>query len=530
MKLLKPLPVLAILLLCVTIYLLTMNRAPALSDPIKMVMQPGVYTSMSFDELKKVIPKKMEYVKEHSTFLEPYDAKKFELLGKDLAAITGEQAVFRMVALPNGQLNYYRIDPLKEAPVVYTSFQFEQGVIGWYWVYSTFVQEDGSTASYMFYICRLDLLAPDQRKEMNLPMGSATYYQVSMAVGKGDEWRYSPFKIFRGEYTIQSDSVFSFKALDMPAGEHCSFSTAQKGTLAIDANWKDDSARVQGFNMNMHSMRPPFFNAKDGCAPCSGGAGTMYLSYTQLIHDGTITLDDSTNTYENGVGWNDRQWMNGMISKPYMSLLSNTMKWSSDKPQVSGLGKYLWLNLHLKDSLQYMIYQFFPLNEKITTGFHFNSIQKRYGENGLEDNLGGDVEVLKTTIIDSTEYPIKYKIKTKDGTYILDAGKFSKSVSLDVTNNIHWDGSALVYDTLGNMVGTGFLEANQFADPTVYAKNELNALGLPVTKENLEMFGEESYPDKSKLLPSVITLVLAGILILVLLFIIYRSVVKRKAA
>jgi hypothetical protein len=211
-----------------------------------------------------------------------------------------------------------------------------------------------------------------------------------------------------------------------------------------------------------------------------------------------------------------------------MSLLANTMKWSSDKPQVSGLGKYLWLNLHLKDSLQYMIYQFFPLNENIKTGFHFNSVQKRYGENGLEDKLSGDVEVLKTTIIDSTEYPVKYKIKTQDGTYILDATKFSKSISIDVTNNIHWDGSAIVYDTLGNMVGTGFLEANQFADPTVYAKNELAALGLPVTKENLEMFGEETYPDKSKLLSSVIVLVVSVLVILALLFIIYRSVVKRK--
>jgi hypothetical protein len=526
MKSSRIVPVIIVIILIGIYYLLTMNTAPVLSDPHTMTMAPGKYESLPYDQYKKLIPAKVDYIKKHSTFLEPYDERKFDILLKDLDKITGEQAVLRMTAMPNTQLGYYRVDPLKGDPVTYTSYQFEQGLIGWFWVYATFLQPDGSTASYMFYICRLDMLSPAQRKELNLPMASTTYYQVSIGVGKNDIWDYTPYKICRGRYTIESDSVFSFEGLELPEGWKCNFSTKHKGTLAIDAYWKNDSGKRDGFTMDIHGVQPPFFNGPEGCAPCTGGAGTMYLSYTQLIHNGTMTIRDSTENYKDGIGWNDRQWMNGQVSTPYVALLKNVT--SLFKPTVSGLGKYLWLNLHLSDTLQYMVYSFFPLDQKISKGFHFTSVQKRYTAAGMEDKLSGDVEVLETTMRHDIEFPIKYKIVTKDGTWILDATRFDKSTSLDVSNNIHWDGSAIIYDTAGHIRGTGFLEANQFTEPELYTTNMLIGMGVDTTKANKELFAEVSSLPAKVLMPSAIALVAVAIVVLVLLAILARYVKTKK--
>jgi hypothetical protein len=517
MKFIKALLIVASLV--IVGWLLIMKRAPVLKDPLNTVMAPGTYQSLPFNELQALMPRRFEYIRNNSTFLEPYDDSKMDMLADRITKVSGEQMLLMMVSTPNAGLGYYRVEPLKDTAAL-TSFQFEQGLIGWFWIYGTFLEPDGSTASYMYYIIRMDAFPPALRKELHLPMGSTTYYSISMGVGRNGRWTYSPYKICRGEYTIHPDQSFSFKGLDLPAGWDFQLSAPSKGHFDLKAYWKDDSLKQQGFTMGLQSLRPAFFNGVDGCLPCTGGSGTNYFSYTELETGGTMTLDDSVASYAQGTGWIDRQWANGQISTPYLSLLSNTVGMFREK--TSGLGKYIWLNLHLGKDLQYMVWGIFPLDKEFTKGTKFNATQNRYGADKLEYRQEGEVEVLETNVVAGIEFPIKYKIQTADGSFILDATDFSQCVSLDISNNIHWDGSAIVYDSLGNVKGTGFLEANQFSDPNTYVVNSLMAMGLDTTSENKDYFKEVQKLSLKEGLPSLVALVITAIIIITLVVLLVK--------
>lgn len=504
-----------LVLIAVIIFLVTRKTAPVLSDPVRMVESPGTYTSLSFSEFRKILPARFQYIKDESSFLEPYDKDKLALIESSVPNVTDEQLIALLYSTPNIGLGQYRLDPINVPPQNVTSFQFEQGSMGWFWFYGTFIDSTGSTASYMYYIFRLDMFSPDLRAKLNLPMGSTTYYYIASGVGKGNEWSYSPFKICRGEYKIQNDSVFSFTGLDLPQGWKFTLNSTGVGKFDISSYWVDSTSKNQGFAMNIHTVRPPFFNGPQGCAPCEGGAGSLYMSYTQLYSNGSLTINDSISNHSNGVGWLDRQWLNGQVSTVYLNLLANTM--GMFKESTGGLGKYVWLNLHLNDSLQYMLYNFFPLDSPVVKGTKFTTTQNRYGYK-TEWSLTGSAEVLETKEIDGITFPIKYKLATREGTVILDAGKFNKSISIDPSNNIHWDGSGIIYDSTGNnMIGTGFLEANEFAAPDVYTTNLLQSIGLPMTDANMQLFGTTSQLSLSEGLPSLIVSILVILAVLLLL-------------
>jgi hypothetical protein len=508
-----------LVLIAIIIFLVTRKTAPVLNDPVRMVESPGTFTSMPFSEFRKVLPARFQYIKDESSFLEPYDKDKLALVENSVPNVTDEQLIALLYCTPNMGLGQYRLEPITTLPANVTSFQFEQGMMGWFWFYGTFIDSAGNTASYMYYIFRLDMFSPDLRAKLNLPMGSTTYYYIASGVGKGNEWSYSPFKICRGEYKIQNDSVFSFTGLDLPQRWSFTLNSTGVGKFNISSYWLDSTSKNQGFVADIKTARQPFFNGPQGCAPCEGGAGSLYFSYTQLHSSAALTVNDSVSNHTNGTGWLDRQWLNGQISTIYLNLLSNSM--GMFKEATGGLGKYVWLNLHLNDSLQYMLYNFFPLDSPVVKGTQFTTTQNRYGAKP-EWGLTGAAEVLETKELAGITFPIKYKLAIREGTVILSAEKFSKSISIDPSNNVHWDGSGIIYDSTGTkMIGTGFFEANEFAAADVYTSNLLQSIGLPVTSDNLQMFGTTSQLTVSQGLPSLIVtiLIILALLILVILFI-----------
>jgi predicted secreted hydrolase len=524
MKLLKP--VFYLLLLVGIVYLLNWKRAPELKDPKETVMAPGNYKSMPFLSFRKLLPERFNYIRSKSTFLEPYDKNKLNFMESKIGAVSDQQMLFMMMAAPNSDIGYYRLEPFED-PALHTSFQFEQGNIDWFWIYGTFVDSAGETASYMNYFFRMDMYPPDLRKSLKLPMGSTTFYFISSGVGKNNVWSYSPFKIFRGDYNIVSDSVFSLTALDMPKGWRFNFRMNSAGKFSLESNWVDAFNKSQGITMDLDAERPPLLNAPGGCAPCAGGAGTLYFSYTQLKTYGALTLDDSLSNYFGGTGWIDRQWANGQVSTVYLSLLNNITSMFNGKQ--SGLGKYIWLNLHPDKELQYMIYCFPPPEGKVTKGSKFEMTINRYGAGDPEYSLKGEGEVLETVMNNGIEFPVKYRLVTKDGTFILDGSKFANSVSIDVSNNIHWDGSAIVYDESGKNVGTGFLEANQFTDEDIFVKNEIRAMGIDTTQENMALFKGEAKLPFSQGWPSLLTVVLIAAAVIALLIFSFRILFRTRA-
>jgi hypothetical protein len=525
MKILK-LFIYLVLIIGLILFLLW-KRSPTLTDPVATVEQPGTYTSMPYVEFNKLIPQRIEHAKEKSTFLEPYNHDKLEFIQQNIGSVKDMQKFIMLASVPNIEMGYYQVAPITQDPKVLSSFQFEQGMTGWFWIYGTFVDSAGNTASFMYYLIRLDMFPPELRKEMNLPMGSTTYYFISTGVGRGNEWKYSPFMFVRGEYNIKSDSSFSFNAIDAPEGWTSKLNMDGVGNFVIESGWTDSTGKKNGFAVNMEAERRPFLDNPGGCTPCAGGAGTLYFSYTQLATNGNITLNDSAVAYNNGTGWVDRQWLNRQVTTVYYSLLANVM--NVFKSETRGLGKYVWLNLHLGKDLQYMVSGNFGPNDTITKGTVFPTNTNRYGPNDdVQWKIKGVTgEVLDTLTTEGITFPIKYKITTPDGVYILDATKFPHSVSIDLTNNLHYNGSALVYDTTGKLVGTGFMEANQFAPPAQYTTNVLEGMGLPVNAQNIAMFSSYTELPFSQGLPSLLLAISVVILLIALIILFIKTIFKK---
>jgi hypothetical protein len=117
-------------------------------------------------------------------------------------------------------------------------------------------------------------------------------------------------------------------------------------------------------------------------------------------------------------------------------------------------------------------------------------------------------------------FPIKYSIEIKDKDnnshlYILDSTSFGNTVTIDNSSNLHWSGSTLLYEN-NNIVGTGFLEANQFQNKEDYFKN--------IFKNNNLIGSYDGFLNKrvlsfSQIIPSLVLLLI--LLILIILWIIY---------
>jgi hypothetical protein len=519
-------PFLYLLIIILMLVLVTSKRDPVLEDPLKTVVVPGTYTSMPYDELRRLIPEKLKYIKENSTFLEPYNKETFDFIESKVQSVGDEQLPLLLYSVPNTELGYYRIDPIQGTPEQLTSFQFEQGALGWFWIYGTFIDSAGNTASYMYYLIRMDSFSPDLRKKLGIPLANASYYFISAGVGRDNNWRFTPYKVCRGEYVIESDSVFSFKALDLPEGWDYALAMNGVGNFKLTTAWKDTTNKTNGFDVNLIQKREPLLDNPQGCSPCAGGAGTLYFSYTQMGTDGELTVDDSSSQYTGGTGWVDREWLNNRVSSVYLSLIANTTALFKDDPR--GLGKYVWLNLHLGDTLQYMASGLFKPDEKIYKGMKFNPIANRYGPGTPQYKVPATAEILETVVKAGIEFPQKIKIELPDGTYILDVSKFDNSLSIDVTNNIHWNSSSIVYDMEGKMVGTGFQECNQFADNETYQTNMLKGMGLDTNAQTKAVMFSNGKLTWEEGMPSLVVSALIVIITLACIVLFFLALIKRK--
>jgi hypothetical protein len=140
----------------------------------------------------------------------------------------------------------------------------------------------------MYYIIRIDLSCEDIRKKYNLNLGETTAYYISLGVGKDGDWHYTPYKYVYGSFQCQTESSFIFESLDTEIS--CIFQSIGPGSFYIEYLWNENNNKY-GFISEIYSKQKPYFNAKQGCSPCIGTAGTLYWSYTQLYNK-NVTLSN----------------------------------------------------------------------------------------------------------------------------------------------------------------------------------------------------------------------------------------------
>ena len=490
---------------------------------------PYTAKTASLDVIKKVGQDHIDLIKEKSGFLEPYNADVMKACEKSLAkSTTYSQAATSFFLTPNNIIGTLPLSKLA-SPKDTLLFQFEQGILGWYWGYLTF---EKPYYNVMFYVIRSDIGTPAVREKYNLPLGATTMYSVSVGVGHGPKtWQYSPHIITSGTYNAISDSKFNFSCKGswgklVFAGDGSNFSLVFNITSSANNN-QPFSASCKLLQSNIG----PSFNAPNGCAPCFGGAGSLYWSYTQL--DASIlkmSINNKaiiTTLVTGGDGWMDRQWVRpGNLSPLLPRLINNVFGFITTA--AGQIGRYMWLNIHLRDpEIQYMIVALLSSSVKIKKGESFPTGYQIYSKGNVIAKKG-TVQIDETMIMKNSgegmvTFPTKVSVTVEDvegksHSYILDSAPYGNCVTIDFSGNLHWSGSAVL-----NTPGTAFMEFNQFQELKDYKSTTMTLAGIP--NSELSTFMEPL--SFWQTFPSGLLLLLAPILLITLIVLIIVGFVKK---
>jgi hypothetical protein len=483
----------------------------------------GPITTAELPKLKEIFIDKLEYIEANSGIFRPYSSEQLKVIKERAKSsnITLNSLAQLNLLTPNTHLDYEPISKPPGCPLNTTCFQFTQGISGWYWLYGTFIDPDGSVSSYMFYLIRLELAPNTILRKADLKPGEGALYYISGGVGRGHKWVYSPYMYVRGTYNCMTESTFSFEALDMPNNGICKMSSATPTQFSILCKWVDpETKNTYGFNVKMNSNELPYYNTPDGCAPCIGGDGTLYWSYTNLQIHGELFVNNR-HVVNNGIGWMDHQWGGSYLQPLYVRLIFNIQRLFSMRRY---LGRYLWLNVHLPDK-HYLVYTFPPSRVKKNDLFDKVTVNQYSASRDTEYNLWSRLTVLETVSVDNVDYPVKYKLQIGEENYILDSKRFGNTVTLDPTGNLHWSGSALLYDEGVKRVGTAFFEANQLQDPTDFLRVQLK--NAKIDEKYLPIF-DVKHLAFLEVLPSILVSLLYVVVFIFLIISIYRLVRFKK--
>jgi hypothetical protein len=490
---------------------------------------PLLVKTADFETLKKVAKAKIAQVKRESSILMPYNSHAMSLCERavEKSSFLSELGA-AFLLLPNNGVGTYPLAPLTGPPEDTTLFQFEQGTIGWYWGYTTFLNP---IANIMYYIVRIDLGTPEVRAKYNLPLGSTTLYSISVGVGTGKgTWKYLPYVTCRGTYKMDGKTSFRFTgSWGMADGNHgdgsIKFQTTDTGFyLECKSEEPDEEFTVVS---NIDKSGPAYFNGAKGCAPCTSGLGTLYWSYPDLTGKATITIgaNGKAQSFQKGQGWLDRQWMRGNDPQQLLvTLLSNITQLSE---ALGGLGRYVWINLHLP-GVQYLIASFPGPNVVIKEGQSYNTLYRTYTKGKRAEQKPGSLTFKKTIRAEGITFPVVVEIKLEDAsgkkqTYTIDSQPFGECVTIDITGNLHWSGSAIIE---GHDKSSAFIELSQFQLLEDYRLNTLRKAGLPPDQPLAAFVGAPL--TLSQAIPSVIVLALGPVLLLAALIFVVLGVRKSK--
>jgi len=538
----------SIIVLSILTLVLVVLMLPSRASSRRLPLTAGapLKTHTEFEVLRRVALDKLDLVKRRSGVFSPYNEQIMTNCEEGLRnAQTLDQLVAAFLFMPNKSIGTHALEAL-EKPQDTTLFQFEQGTTGWYWGYATY-----PTANIMFYIIRLDLGTPETRAKHDLDIGKTTLYCVSVGAGSHGKWYYSPYIICGGTYTSNGDNMFEFKAgwknglaeFDGDKQDYLIFTKKRNKegieTLGLDFNVSGgidaDNPRgpitMFGSKTTFTITQDPTFNNPKGCAPCASGAGTLYWSYTQLSAISSITIGNQVEVFKDGDGWLDRQWMRSndprqLIYKIFLTIMQSFKS-------TGGLGRYIWLNIHLT-KIQYMITAFPRPGAIIKKGDTYAARYNTYSKllKSPVFRRRGAIRVDEVITVQGVVFPSLLTVTLSDlsGTervYSVDTRPYGKCVTLDITGNLHWSGSAKLEGPakLDGGRGTAFAEFNQFEDIRAYRKTTLEKAGMAT--DDIQLYTNAPL-NIEQILPSLLVVVAISLLIVSFVVLLVIGVKKEK--
>ena len=382
-----------------------------------------------------------------------YTSKLEELSKK--ATSYQELACLSLYRPPQISLNFSGVKPLTSSPQSHLCFNYDFSPVGWYFLY-------GHSKSYRFTLMIFHI-------NIDASLRNNCIYSIVGGYTKDDAtWTPLPPSSGPGEYNC--------------SGQNSAFTYSNDG-ISITFNTTETKMEgMIGYNndkltFSFDNLGYAYYNASNGgCDPCFGGLGSSYWSYTNI--DATISVN--TNGSEKGKGWFDHQIVSPGIPHGFLLQFLYGLSFSLKAPSPL---KWLWLTIQLDDNdIQYMVsikgLKQSQLPLKVNDKFKTLKAHK-YSKGSAEYNIDANVVVLEVANVtfqnSLVTYPTKYQIELDGITVILQSFGTQDIVNMP-SGGINWEGPGKVTDTNGNIIGKGFLEANNLNEDHLSRRNGMSGL------------------------------------------------------
>lgn len=475
--------------------------------------------------LRTMLQQRVKYIKCRRRWLDPANQAVMSKVESLIPTATYANIPAMLELLPGNRFGMLPLEKLPASPPPIL-FQFEQGRIGWYFGYLTFPNQ---TSSVFFQLSRHELL-PRSEREKFWALGNSTLYSILIGLGVNGKYYRSSYWATPGSFVAPNPQTFTFT---IPDGSFSLTHAAVSGggyqmNLAFSTNLipvdqpagSPSTSTVASFTLT--STVPMYPDGANWCQPCLFGDGTLYGSYTNFHGSGTVSMSGGTvtspisTTLNNGVGWMDHQWGGSEPTSAFGRLVWTILQ---KGVPMSALSRYLWINLHVSDQLQYMVVAFpssVPkLGDTISCAFNkYTPDSQKFIQSGAK------ATVMQTKSFDGTDWPVSYKIIIEGQTYTLDGSAYGTECIVDQNNSNHWVGSGNLLDNNGNLIGTGFMEQCRYFPDTTYYNNLWIQAG---STESGIVNWYASQKDNASYIGCIIVLIGLVILFLVHLYLLIRS-------
>lgn len=418
----------------------------------------GNVMTTNIKDYKDLFNKKIDYIKQNKTILNPANDKIIEAIRNKINNTNFDiaGAFISTLLIPGNTIGYTPMTSYNDTSKK-ICLQLEQGNTGWYWLYGTF---PNTKDCFLYELTRVDILPTDLRTKLGYKLGETTIYSITLGIGNGKDYYYGNV-YFEGIFTILNNIDFSIVSKDGNFEFYHSLNNIIvncKNIMLINNKNGNDIIKYS-FSCQSKNNYNMFLNQENGCYPCEF-SNNSYQSYTNLYIDMVYSNEKGINKkVEGGFGWMDHEWGGGEVQTIfYKSMLSILNKGRL----YNGLPPYIWLNIRLSDNTQYMIFDMFENTPKKGDILMCNiNKYKPSGVSFFTNSPKIQVKVLDTVEYNSISYPTVYQVTIEGNDYILDSRMYGDTIFIDGLNTTHWGGSC---DVLLNekIVGTGFLEAQRF--------------------------------------------------------------------
>lgn len=450
-------------------------------DPAKSYARPvGEYraTTSDLDNIKRVTLNQTNAMENNRSPFTTYSPAQLDVVR---AAVQNATRLEQLLPIPvitsNYQVNYRDFLQITDTPAELSYFQFQQGSKGWYWCISQY--SVGPDRVFVYWcVNRDDMGGVRANEDAGMFRGQGTYYDLSFGCSVNDTYYHAPVTAVRGVFegvSTNSPTRFTLRALEY---DEFRLSFTDDAAFDVQCAFRDVTTGTRlEFQLAYEDPVGPAFNtADDGCAPCLGGAGSLYYSFRNLASRGTVTVGPAAYAVDGEQGWMDHQW-GGTVPSDRLVAIGEALSPST----TVGFGPYVWTAFHV-NSKSYMCFAF--LSEADRAGLGVGSRLTAYlnaYENDANDSRflqDATLEVAAVATVDGVVFPTAYGLElTGVGTVVLDGDVFGgDTVFTDSTNNPHYIGPCTTLVD-GQATGFGYLEGSSLNQPEEVVKNALRLMG-----------------------------------------------------